>query len=145
MAKLANTGGDGLDLVLLILSASNATLAVCAIGNLVLSYRGFRRELEKERSESEKERDTTRQMLDHITAMRKNIEDNSAAIAHLEKAAEHSLTPSSEAAIRERQLALEEAEHARKKERDEWDKLVAVARGIGWVLDKMGEEEEDSD
>ena len=102
--------------------------------------------------EIRKDRKTTRQILDHISSLRKSMAKNAVAIKKLEstcdtlqKAADGKLTTSSLSAIEERKLALREAELARKKERDEWNKVVAVAKGIGWVLDRMGEEDEDGD
>jgi len=100
--------------------------------------------------EIRKDRITTRQILDHISSLRESMKQNAMAVKKLEaicdtlqKAADAKLTTSSVKAIEERKLALKEAELARKREKDEWGKVVAVAKGIGWILDKMGEEEED--
>jgi hypothetical protein len=92
-----------------------------------------------------KDRKTTRRILDHIKSVRKSVKRNEKAIEKLRIAVDGGLTTSSVQAIEERKIALKEAELARKKEQDEWNKVVAAAKGIGWFLDRMKEDEEEEE
>jgi len=90
--------------------------------------------------EMRKDRRTTKQMLDHIATLRTNVEGNHKEIEKLRAAYEGRLTLASESALKQRQLALKEAELQMKKEQQEWKKLVQIARGIGWYLERTKEE-----
>jgi len=146
-----------MDLVILVLLITNTILAACAIGGFIISYLRFKEKnaainsrLDEQSEKGENERDTTIQMLDHIKALRLNMETNQKAINELEKSlkkleecVEHRISPRAANEIEKKRQALKEAELVRKKEQDEWKKLVAVAKGIGWVLNRIKEEEED--
>ena len=45
--------------------------------------------------------------------------------------------------LAQRRTELERQKLDMQKEREQWKKLVAVAKGIGWVLDRMKEDDEE--
>ena len=140
----------------LIIIVIYSILAICSIAGFVLSYIKFGREekrisknMAEEKKKGEKERETTRQMLDHIDALRKTIDKNQKSmdaierkISVLEKAVDGKLTTSSVKAIDDYQKAVEERKLAIEQEKFEWSKLVDIAKGIGWFLDRIKEDEE---
>jgi len=97
-------------------------------------------QIKSEKQKGESERATTKQMLDHLNALRRNIEANRKAIKKLEKSIDNQITPKVATAIDERKTALKEEELRLKKEKQEWKKLTDIAKGIGWAIKRMKEE-----
>jgi hypothetical protein len=131
-----------LETEILVLIIVNSVLASCAIGSLILSYLGFKREIEKEQREGENERKTTRQMLNHLEVLRSSVEANRKSIHDLEKSVEGKVAPSAVRSIEQRKAELKDEELRLKKERQEWKKLTDVAKGIGWAWKVLKEDDE---
>ena len=108
-------------------------LAVAAVIGVVLTAVKIYWEIRKDRR-------TTRKMLDHIKILRANVEENRKEIERLRIAYESKLTSSSQVALEKRRQELKEAELQTKKEQQEWKKLVQIAKGIGWFLERTKEE-----
>jgi len=132
------------------LVAIETILLICTIGILIFNYLSYKREgkrvastVNEERKKGESERKTTRQLLDYINTLRTDVEENRKAVKRLEQVIENRLTPSSATAIQDKQQILKEEALRLKKEQLEWNKLKGVAKGIGWVLDRMKETDED--
>jgi hypothetical protein len=90
--------------------------------------------------EMRKDRQTARQMLDVIEGLRKSTERNEKEIETLRIAFENKLTTKSQEDLKKRQLELKAIESQRKNEKDEWRKLVQIAKGIGWFLKRSEED-----
>ena len=103
--------------------------------------------LEKEKADGEANRATTKEILDHASALRSMIDEKEKKIQALEKRfdALSKAIPQAQTAeiLAQKRAEMERERLAMAKERDQWNKLVAVAKGIGWVLDRMKEDDEE--
>ena len=103
--------------------------------------------LEKEKTDGEADRATTKEILDHASALRSMIEEKEKKIQALEKRVDSlsKAIPQAQTAdiLAQKRAEIERERLAMAKERDQWNKLVAVAKGIGWFLDRMKEDDEE--
>jgi len=103
--------------------------------------------LEKEKIDGEADRATTKEILDHASALRSLIEEKEKKIQALEKRVDSlsKAIPQAQTAdiLAQKRAEMERERLAMAKERDQWNRLVAVAKGIGWILDRVKEDEEE--
>ena len=140
------------------LAVSAIVTAVTALGGLVIAVvtlwtqrkkdkAEMDSKLEKEKTDGEADRATTKEILDHASALRNMIEEKGKRIQALEKRVDSisKAIPQAQTAdiLAQKRAEMEREKLAMAKEREQWNKLVAVAKGIGWVLDRMKEDEEE--
>lgn len=111
----------------------SSVLAIVAIAGVVLTAI-------KTFWDIRKDRDTTREMLTNIQSMRRAIDSIRKEIKKLQEASDNRLTSTSKDALEQRRQALREQELQMEKEKQNWLRLVDVARGIKWYINKSDEE-----
>lgn len=141
-----------------LLSLSALITSVAAVGGLILAVvklwyqRGKDKaetdsKIEKERKDGEANRATTKEILDHAAALRSMIDEKEKKIQALEKRIDalSKAVPEARTAdiLAQKRAEMERERLAMEKEREQWKRLVAVAKGIGWVFDRMKEDDEE--
>jgi len=146
------TRGRGMDWIVFSAVAS----CFAAIGGLVVAViklwlvrkdkADLASRLEKEEKESEATRKATKEILDHTVGLRKLLDEKETRIRQLEKQIDelYKVVPEARTSdiLAQRRTELERQKLDMQKEREQWKKLIAVAKGIGWVLDRMKEDDE---
>jgi hypothetical protein len=100
-------------------------------------------DLRKERTQGESERNTTREMMDYLAILKKDSQDQRDRIASLESKVNETVRKTQGPQPSEdKMLELEKQRLDLEREKLQWQQLVDAAKGIGWVLEKLSEEDE---
>jgi hypothetical protein len=121
----------------------SATLGATIIGLIAIPLVKFYYDFRKERKQGESERQTTREMVDYLAIMKKELDDHRKIIASLEKRVNEALSKTQKTVPGEdKRLQIEQQRLDLEREKLQWQQLVDAAKGIGWVLDRLDEDEE---
>jgi len=103
--------------------------------------------LNEERRLGELGRETTKEILGQIATTRKMIEKQDRKINSLKKEIEaiKENVPQlkTKKIIEEKKFELQKEAETRRNEQEQWNRLVDVAKGIGWIYEKWKESQED--
>jgi SH3-like domain-containing protein len=82
-------------------------------------------------------------MVDYLAIMKKELDDHRKIIASLEKKVNEALSKTQKTVPDEdKRLQIEQQRLDLEREKLQWQQLVDAAKGIGWVLDRLDEDEE---
>jgi len=120
-----------------------ATLGATIIGLVAIPLVKLYYDFRKERKQGESERKTTREMMDYLAILKKESEDHRKAIASLELRVNQALDKTLKTQPNEiKKAELQKQKLDLEREKLKWKQLVVAAKGVGWVLDRLSEEEE---
>jgi len=120
-----------------------ATLGAMIVGLVAIPLAKLYYDLRKERTQGESERNTTREMMDYLAILKKDSQDQRDRIASLESKVNETVRKTQGPQPSEdKMLELEKQRLDLEREKLQWQQLVDAAKGIGWVLEKLSEEDE---
>jgi len=125
-----------------------AVTAIATLGLFLVGIATFLNlKLEKEKKNAEANRNATKEILDYVASLRKLLDDKEDRIQQLERRIDelYRIVPEARTSgiVAQKKAELAQQKLDAQKERDQWKRLVAVAKGIGWVLDRMKEDDEE--
>jgi len=121
--------------------------SIGVIGGLVVAVVKLWLQVKKEKKDAKANREAAKEILDQAVALRKALDDKETKIQQLEKRIDelYKVVPEARTAdiLVQKRTELAQRKLDMQNEREQWNRLVAVAKGIGWILDRMKENEED--
>ena len=120
-----------------------ATLGATIVGLVAIPLVKLYYDFRKERKQGESERKTTREMMDYLAILKKESEGHRKAIAALELRVNEALAKTQKTQPNgAKKLELQKQKLDLEREKLQWKQLVDAAKGIGWVLERLSEEDE---
>jgi hypothetical protein len=124
-----------------------AVTAIATLGLLLVGIATFlNSKLEKEKKNAEANRNATKEILDYAATLRKLLDDKENRIQQLERRTDelYKIVPEARTSgiVAQKRADLAQQKLDAEKERDQWKRLAAVGKAIGWVLERMKEDEE---
>jgi hypothetical protein len=120
-----------------------ATLGATIVGLVAIPLVKLYYDFRKERKQGESERETTREMMDYLAILKMESEDHRKAIASLELRVNQALDKTLKTQPNEiKKAELQKQKLDLEREKLKWKQLVVAAKGIGWILERLGEDEE---
>ena len=121
--------------------------SIGVIGGLVVAVVKLWLQVKKEKKDAKANREAAKEILDQAVALRKALDDKETKIQQLEKRIDelYKVVPEARTAdiLVQKRTELAQRKLDMQNEREQWNRLVAVAKGIGWILDRVRENEED--